>query len=229
MNKKLLNLIIFSAGSAAIGFILMKSFGAIAGAIVGLFVPAYLVKYHEDARQDKFSNQLIDAVLLISSCLRAGLSFNQAIEVLCQEMPDPIAGEFAIVLKSIRIGVPLDDAFADLTKRMPVEELKFLISAILVARETGGDLPSVLIKLVDTLRDRYKLKENIKTYTIQGKVQGFIMGAIPVVFYFVVKAQNPHHFDIMLSSATGKFLLALCVLFQVLAIVFIIKVSKVEI
>lgn len=229
MNKKLLNLLGFSLGAAAVGFILMKGFGAIAGAFIGLLIPAFLVKFTEDARRDKFSNQLIDAVLLISSCLKAGLSFNQAIEVLCQEMDDPIAGEFQVVLKAIRIGVPLEDAFSDLTKRMPIEELKFLISAILVSRETGGDLPSVLLKLVDTLRDRFRLKENIRTYTIQGKLQGVIMCAIPVVFVMVVNGQNPHHFDIMLNSATGKFLLALCVVLQILAVFFIIKFSKVEI
>jgi tight adherence protein B len=228
-NKKLIMFASTCIGAAVLGGIMMGKFGAIGGAAIGLFVPGFMSKYALEARRTKFNNQLVDAVTLLVSCLRAGLSLNQAIEILCQEMPAPLADEFKIVLKSIRIGVPLEEAFVELSSRVPLEELKFVISAVLVARETGGDLPSVLMKLVDTLRDRARLRENIATYTIQGKIQGFIMGFIPVGFVIMVLQQNPHHFDVMWEKDIGRLLMISSVVLTVLAWALVWKISKVEI
>lgn len=199
------------------------------GLVAGFLVPGILEKMRIANRNKKFFTQLMDGILLLVSCLKAGLSFTQAIEVLVEEMPDPISEEFQSVLKGLRIGITLEDAFEELYKRMPGEELKLVFSAILVARETGGDLPGVLTKLVDTLRDRNKLKENIATYTIQGRLQAVIMGCIPIVFVAVVLKQDPNHFDIMLENDLGRLMLLIAAVFQVLAIVFITKVSTIRI
>lgn len=228
-KKKLIFFVATCVIAAAAGGMLMGKFGIIMGAAIGLFIPGMMAKLTAENRKTKFNNQIIDAIMLIASCLKAGLSLTQAIEVLCQEMPSPIADEFKIVLKSLRIGVSLEDSLVDLAKRMPSEELKFVNSAILVARDTGGDLPTVLMKLINTLRDRARLRENIQTYTIQGKVQGIIMGIIPFAFVMIVLAQNPNHFDIMLQSNIGRFLIALCVVLQVAAIWVIMIMSKIEI
>jgi len=228
-NKKLMMFASTCVAAAVLGGIMMGKFGAIGGAVIGLFVPGFMTKYLYDARLNRFNSQLVDAVTLMTSCLRAGLSLNQAIEVLCQEMPSPFADEFKLVLKSIRIGVPIEEAFVELSKRMPLEELKFVISAILVARETGGDLPSVLMKLVDTLRDRARLRENIATYTVQGKIQGIIMGCIPIIFVVMVLQQDPHHFDIMWQKEVGRLLMIASGVLTVLAWIMVFKMSKVEV
>jgi len=144
-------------------------------------------------------------------------------------MPPPVSDEFSLVLREVEMGVSLDEALEHLDKRLNIEELKFVISAVLIAREIGGDLPSVLNKLMYTLRDRLRLKENIKTYTMQGSAQGYLISAIPIVFLFIVLRQNPHHFDIMFSSEIGKILLGAGVLLNTIGIFLIVKISKIKI
>lgn len=215
---------------AAVGFLVTSHpVGALLGVAIGLVVPGLLDKMRKAQRTHKFSAQLVDTIMMMISCLKAGLSFNQTIEVICREMPAPVSEEFSSILKALRIGVPLEDAFAELSTRMPGEELKLIFSAILVARETGGDLPRVLSKLADTLRDRNRLKENISTYTIQGRVQAVIMGVIPVVFVVVVLQQDPKHFEIMFTTEQGQFMLAIAGVLEVLALFFITKCSAVKI
>lgn len=227
--EKFMPLIFAGVGAVVIFIMLQNIMFAPVGAVVGFMIPAFIKRFKEAKRKDMFFKQLLDGILLMVSCLKAGLSFVQAIEVLVEEMPDPISEEFKIVLKGMRIGASLEDVFEELYTRMPGEELKLMFSSILVARQTGGDLPKVLTKLVDTLRDRNKLKENIATYTIQGRLQAVIMGCIPVVFVVVVLKQDPKHFDIMFASDLGRVLLLIAVVLQIVAVIVITKVSKIRI
>lgn len=221
---------IFATAGAVIAFIMLQQIMfAPVGAVIGFMIPAFLKRFQENKRKNLFLKQLLDGIMLMISCLKAGLSLTQAIEVLTQEMPDPIAAEFKEMLKGLRIGASIEDCFDALYMRMPSEELKLMFSSILVARQTGGDLPKVLTKLVDTLRDRNKLKENIETYTIQGRLQAVIMGCIPIVFVFVVLKQDPHHFDIMLENDIGRIMLLIAVVLQIVAIIVINKLSKIRI
>jgi tight adherence protein B len=230
LNDVVRQAVLFTVIFAAAGYVVFNGpAGLVIGAVAGLLFPAIKRRLDKAARLRKFHAQLIDGIALLTSCLKAGLSFTQAIEVLVQEMPDPIAEEFGVVLKSLRIGVPLNEALEQLYRRVPCEELTLLFSSILVARETGGDLPYVLSRLIDTLRDRNRLKENISTYTIQGRIQGVIMGGIPLVFCYVVLQQDKHHFDIMFQSEVGRLLIVVAFVLQIAAIFFIIKCSEVKI
>lgn len=222
--------LVFAVAGAVAAFIMGQSpMFAPVGAVVGFMIPAFLKRFKENKRKEMFLKQLLDGIMLMISCLKAGLSLTQAIEVLTEEMPDPIAEEFKDMLKGLRIGASFDDCFEQMYNRMPSEELKLMFSSILVARQTGGDLPKVLTKLVDTLRDRNKLKENIATYTIQGRLQAVIMGCIPIVFVFVVLKQDPHHFDIMLENDVGRIMLLIAVVLQIVAVIVINKLSKIRI
>ena len=214
---------------AVLGFMLFQFIGLAVGVTLSFFVGPMVINMKKQSWKTKFAQQLVDAVLLINSCLKAGLSLLQAIEMLCEDMPPPISQEFSLVIGECKMGSSLDQALDNLNRRMDIEELKFITSAILVARETGGDLPSVLSRLVDTLRDRARLVENIRTYTLQGRAQGIIMSVIPVFFVCIVLTQNRQHFDIMFTSDIGKFLLVLAGVLQVMAFIFIGKISKVKI
>ena len=214
---------------ATLGFVLFKFIGLAAGVALSFFIFPVMIRLKKQAWKAKFTHQLVDGVLLMNSCLKAGLSLIQAIEMLCDDMPAPISQEFSVVLGECKMGNSLDQALDNLNKRLDIEELKFITSAILVARETGGDLPSVLARLVDTLRDRARLKENIKTYTLQGRAQGMIMSIIPIFFVAIVLTQNRQHFDIMLSSDIGRVLLLAAGILQILAFISISMVCKIKI
>lgn len=229
-KKELIYKSVVPMAFAILGFVITKNLiGVVIGVALGLFLPAFMQKMKAEQRIKKFAKQIPDGIALISSCLKAGLSLTQSIEVLCNEMPDPISGEFENVLKSLRIGVSLNDAFYEMSQRINLEELKLVFTAVLVARDTGGDLPKVLTKLVDTLRDRRKLEENIATYTIQGKIQAGIMVLIPVGFVIIVLAQDKNHFDVMTNTDVGRMLLILAFVLQVVAFFAIIQVSKIKI
>jgi len=213
-----------------IGWFFLKSpVGLIGGFVFGLVMPFVVLRFLETRRRNKFASQLVDGIMLLSSSLRAGLSLLQSFEVLVEEMPPPISQEFGLVLRENKIGVPFEDSLISLNKRMNIEELELLVDSILVARETGGDLTKVFSRLTTTIRDRHKLKEKVKTLTIQGRLQGMIMSVLPFLFAWWVNKIDPHHFDVMLKTETGRFLLILAVVFQAVGIFLIRKFSTIKV
>lgn len=196
---------------------------------VGFILPASIIKLMEQQRKQKFLSQLVDGLMIISSALKGGLSLLQAIEVLVEEMAAPISQEFGLILRENKIGVTLEDSLKRLNARLKLEELGLLINSVLVARETGGDLTKVFSRLSTTLRDNYKLKENIRTLTLQGRLQGIIMSILPFVFVWWVLTFNRQHFDILLNTEQGRTLLFIAVVLQILGIFLIRKFSRIRI
>ncbi len=212
------------------GFIISRNIlVAVIGAVLGLALPLIVITQMEKARRNKFSQQLIDGLMVLSGSLRAGLSLLQSLEVLVEEMSGPIGQEFSLVVRENRMGVPLEVSLANLKKRVPIEELDMIVTAILVARETGGDLTETFSQLIFTIRERGKLLGRLKALTVQARLQGIIMGVLPIAFAFFVYSFNPHFFDIMLNNESGRFMLILAVILELLGVFFIHKFSKVDI
>ena len=212
------------------GFFFFKGIiGGLIGLVLGLILPNFFIKLWEKNRKEKFQAQLLDSLLILTGSLKAGLSLLQALEVLVEDMSAPISQEFGWVLKEIKMGMSLEQSLHRLNKRMPSEELSLLINSILVAEETGGDITKVFGRLATTVRDNRKLKDNIRTLTLQGRMQGIIMSILPVVFTWWVVAFNRQHFDIMLNTELGRMLLFVAAFLQILGIFLIYKFSKVSI
>jgi len=200
-----------------------------AGVVVGFLLPPFAIRFLQGWRKHKLKTQLLDTIMYLTSSLKGGLSFLQALEILVEEMPAPISQEFSLVLREHKMGVALEESLSRLSKRMRIEELDLMINSLLVAREMGGDLTRVLSRLSDTIRDNQKLKENIATLTMQGKIQGAIMSILPIIFVIWVLTFNKGHFDIMLSTEIGRSLLFLCAILQVIGMFLIHKFSKLRI
>ena len=213
-----------------LAFIFSQSFLiAIFGVVFGLFVPSLLLKIRAGQRRNKFNNQILDAIMVLSSSLKGGLSLLQALEVLTEEMPAPMSQEMGLVVRENKMGVSLEDCLVHLNKRMDMEELHLVVNSILVARETGGDLTKVLARLSITIRDNRKLKDSIKTLTLQGRLQGIIMSALPFLFVWWVLMFNRKHFDIMLNSQQGRVLLIVAVVLQLVGMILIKKFSTIKV
>ena len=213
-----------------LAFIFSQSFLiAIFGVVFGLFVPSLLLKIRAGQRRNKFNNQILDAIMVLSSSLKGGLSLLQALEVLAEEMPVPMSQEIGLVVRENKMGVSLEDCLVHLNKRMDMEELRLVVNSILVARETGGDLTKVLARLSITIRDNRKLKDSIKTLTLQGRLQGIIMSALPFLFVWWVLMFNRKHFDIMLNSQQGRVLLIIAVVLQIVGMILIKKFSTIKV
>ena len=213
-----------------VAFIFLKNFvfAIIAGAI-GLVIPTFILKMRVAKRKARFSDQLLDAINLLSSSLKGGLSLLQAVEVVVEEMPPPISQEFGLVVRENKMGITIEESLNRLYKRMQLEDLRLVINSVLVARETGGDLTKVFSRLSVTIRDNRKLQDNIKTLTLQGRMQAAIMSVLPFLFVGWVITVNKHHFDIMLKSDLGRMLLIVAVLLQLFGMFLIRKFSIIKI
>ena len=185
------------------------------GAGLGAVVPKLWIQHMRRQRAKKFHGQLVDALMLLSSCLRAGLSMMQAFNVVAEEMPAPISQEFGLVLKETRMGVGFDEAMEHFKQRAPSDDSQLFVTAILVARETGGDITAVFTRLVETLRERNKIRERIKTLTFMAKLQGIMMGLLPIIFVFVTYTMDRNHFGFFLKDDLGRVILAGIVVAQV--------------
>ncbi len=201
----------------------------IIGILIGVAIPNFILKARYKMRIRKFNDQLLDAINMLSSCIKGGLSLLQGMEVLVEEMPAPISQELGLVVRENRMGIPLEECLSRLDKRMGIDELSLVVNALMVARETGGELPKVFSRLTVTIRDNRKLRESIKTLTLQGRMQGVIMSFLPIAFVAWVLSVNKHHFDIMFSSDLGRMLLIIAVVLQVVGMLLIRIFSKIEI
>lgn len=198
-------------------------------AICGAFAPIWAVRLLDSKRRNKFVHQLIDGLMIMNSCLKGGLTLIQSFEVLAEEMSPPVSQEIALLNREIKVGVTLEEALIRLSERMPSEEMTLVSSAILVARETGGDLTRVFSKLIDTIRDRLKLKELVATLTLQARLQSIVISLLGPVFFVIVRKIKPDHFDIMLKDDLGRLFLLLAVVLQILGFILIVIFGKVEI
>ncbi|MDD5020508.1 MAG: type II secretion system F family protein, partial [Candidatus Omnitrophica bacterium] len=213
-----------------VGLAILKSLmGALAGLAVGFAIPALIVKNMIFARKARFAVQITDGLMILSSCLKGGLSLLQSIEALVEELPAPISQEFGLILRENKMGIPLEESFENLNKRMPSEELNLLTTAILVARETGGDITLLFGRLIDTIRVKSKLNENVKTLSMQGKIQGIVMSMLPIAFAILVVSFNPNYFDIMLSSPVGRGLMVYAAISECIGMYMIRMFSRINV
>ena len=212
-----------------VGFIFFpegkKLIGLVIGVVFGYLLPRMYVGHLIKARKQKFNDQLMDAIMIMSSSFRGGLSLVQAFESVVDEMPEPVKGEFGVVLGENKMGVSLDESLHRLYRRMPSPAMQQMITAILLARETGGNLPLIFTRIVNSTRERKKIEKNLETLTVQGKIQAVVMTGLPIFFFFTVTSSNPHFFDVMFNSPRGKQLMTLCVVLWIAGALSIWKIS----
>ncbi len=216
---------------AAAGFLLvpedsLRVVGLVLGFIGGLLFPKFYSGFLIKQRRKQFDFQLVDGLMIMSSSFRGGMSLVQSMEAVVEEMPDPIRHEFSIVLGENKMGVNLDEALNRLYKRMPSPGMQQMVSAILLSRETGGNLPVIFSRIVTTIRERRKIEDNLRVLTLQGKLQAFVMSGLPVGFFFLVQATNPKFFNVMTTTEMGKLLLAIAAGLWILGTFLIIKISS---
>ena len=218
----------FAFGAAGYFFLPeeMRGAGIVMGVIAGFLFPGMYIRVLQEKVRNKFADQLVDALMIMSSSFRGGLSLVQAIEAVVDEMPDPINREFGIVLGENKMGVSLDEALKHLYNRMPSSALQQMNTAILLARETGGNLPYVFSRIVSTIRENKKIRENLRTLTIQGKIQGVVMSLLPIGFVLLVYSANKRVFEHMFHSEIGQGMLVYACISEVIGAIMIWKISS---
>lgn len=156
-------------------------FSILIGAVVGFFAPRFYVRQQQNARIRKFDDQLGDMLNLMVNGLRAGYSTMQAMEAISRELPSPISDEFRRVVQEMQIGIPMEKAMENLLRRIPSDDLDFVVTAINVQREVGGNLSEILDTISFTIRERVRIKGEIRVMTANVRSSGAILSLIPLV------------------------------------------------
>lgn len=202
---------------------------AVLSGLCGCLLPLMWLRLRVQRRMKAFNSQLGDALILIANALRTGYSFLQAIEMVSREMLAPIAIEFGRLLKEMNLGVTTEDALNNLAKRVDSDDLELVITAVLIQRQVGGNLAEVLDNIAGTIRERVKIKGEIKTLTAQGRMSGLIIGMLPVVLTIVIYIVNPSYIELLFTHPAGKLMLAGAVVSQILGVLFIRRIVNIEV
>ena len=166
---------------------------AIIGAIIGFFIPRFYVKRQQVVRLNKFNDQLSDMLNLMVNGLRAGYSVMQALEAVSRELPVPISDEFHRVVQEMQIGISMEKALDNLLRRIPSDDLDFVITAINVQREVGGNLSEILDTISFTIRERVRIKGEIRVMTAQVRTSGTVLSLIPVFLTLALWFISPEY------------------------------------
>lgn len=166
---------------------------ALIGALLGAFAPRFYVKRQQAQRLQKFNDQLSDMLNLMVNGLRAGYSTMQAMEAISKELPSPINDEFRRVVQEMQIGIPMEKALDNLLRRIPSEDLDFVITAINVQREVGGNLSEILDTISFTIRERVRIKGEIRVMTAQVRTSGAVLSLIPVFLGLALWFVSPEY------------------------------------
>lgn len=173
---------------------------ALIGAILGIFAPRIYVKNQQKQRLKRFNDQLPDMLNLMVNGLRAGYSTTQAMEAISKELPPPINDEFRRVVQEMQIGIPMETALENLLRRIPSEDLDFVVTAINVQREVGGNLSEILDNISFTIRERIRIKGEVRVLTAQVRTSGTVLSLIPFGLTLILWFLNP---DYLLSVTKG--------------------------
>ena len=163
------------------------------GAIIGLFIPRFYVKRQQRVRLNKFNDQLSDMLSLMVNGLRAGYSTMQALEAVSRELPTPLSDEFHRVVQEMQIGIPMEKALDNLLRRIPSEDLDFVVTAINVQREVGGNLSEILDTISFTIRERVRIKGEIRVMTAQVRTSATVLSLIPVFLAMALWFVSPEY------------------------------------
>ena len=202
---------------------------AIVFAGLGLVVPRWVISWLRARRFRQINAQLGEALTLVSSSLRSGLSLPQGVELVVQEMEPPIAEEFAIVIKENRLGLAFDEALTNLAERVPTPDLDMVVTAIVTIRETGANLAEVFDVIAHTVRERKKVEGKIQAMTAEGMTQGMMMCAVPPVLIITFYFLDPTLVQPLFTTFLGILMLLIIIAMDAMGMWMILNTVKIDV
>lgn len=197
--------------------------------LVGGTIPMLWLLFRRKRRLKAFAAQLPDALELLARALRAGHSLGAGFDLVRSEMMAPISVEFGRVFEEHNLGIPLAEAIDNMTRRIPNLDLKFFATAVILQRQTGGDLGEILDKIGALIRDRFRIWGQIQALTGEGRLSGVVLLALPVVLFFTVYRLNPEYVMVLFRDPLGKKMLAGAIFMQMLGAYMIRKIVNIKV
>lgn len=226
-------LITMSVLFALIGFVVVKTLtfytylGLAAAPVFGL-MPYFFVRHARSRRMLLFEEQFPESIELIARALRAGHAFPTGLQMVADEIADPVGAEFKLVYDRQNFGMSLNDALKGLAERVPILDAKFFATAVLTQRETGGNLSEVLDNLAGVIRERFKVKRQVRVVTAHGRITGWILMALPPALALILCFVSPDHMKTMISDPLGVRMLAIGGTMQVVGSLIIRKLVNIR-
>lgn len=226
-TKKIQQLILQANSKTNFGTLIVSSFGlalvacfftymflpilavAMIAAGAAAYAPFIFLSIRRKSRIAAFNKALPDSIDMIARSLRAGHSMIASISIVAEHAVEPVGSEFAEVFRKQNFGLPIREALMELLERIPSQDMRVLATAILVQKDTGGNLAEILDRTVKVIRERLRIQGEIRTHTAQGRMTGWILCALPVVMLVLINMVNPGYSDVLFKEGTGRYLLYL--------------------
>jgi tight adherence protein B len=203
---------------------------AVVLAVIGLFVPPLVLRFRERRRLRRFNDQLGDTLILLSNALKAGYSFPQAMASIARSSTPPMAEEFARATREVQLGVTTDAALSHMVTRIRSDDLDLVVTAVQIQRVVGGNLAEILDNIAFTIRERIRIKGEIRTLTAQARASSFIITGLPIGLALILQAINPAYIKPLLSFAgPGPFILGACILSIAFAFYVMQRIANIEV
>jgi tight adherence protein B len=216
--------------------------GGLAASVLTIFIPIMIlaglvcaaipfihVWWKRKKRFDAFLEQLPDALDLISRALSAGHAFSESLHMVSIEMPNPVAGEFRKAYEEQNLGLSVKLALENLTQRIPLLDLKMCVTAILIQRETGGNLAEILEKVAYTIRERFRILGDLKTLTTSSRMSAWLLCALPIGVAVAVTVMNPEYMSVLWRDPRGHYLIAAALFMQITGMLIVRKILNIKI
>jgi tight adherence protein B len=196
--------------------------------IAGCLPVAYLMN-RRSSRMRVFEEQFPEALDLMSRALRAGHAFQTSLGMAADDMRPPVGPEFKKTFDQQNYGLPLRDALMQMADRVPLLDVRFFVTAVLIQRETGGNLAEILDNLAHVVRERFKIRRQVRVHTAHGRFTAFVLLALPAALGVALMFINPEHMDVLFKTRIGQMLLAAACVMQLTGFVWIRQVIKIEV
>jgi tight adherence protein B len=200
--------------------------------IFGLFAgaaPFGVISYLRQKRMRAFEERFPEALDLLGRAVRAGHAFTTGLEMIAKESPEPIASEFRTTFEEQNFGLPLRDALLNMTERIPSIDVRFFVTALLIQKETGGNLAEILDGLASVIRDRFRIYREVKVRTAQGRLTAGILIALPIFMMIILSTLNPTYMRVLYEDPKGPVILTVAGAMQVIGSVMLWKIIHIEV
>jgi len=192
-------------------------------------LPLFYIMHKRSERMRRFSEQFPDAIDMMTSALKAGHALGRAMQLVAMEAPDPIKTEFRKTFEEQNLGLPIRESLLNLADRIDNIDLKLFVTAVIIQRESGGNLTEILGKISKTIRARFALLGQIKVYTAQGRFTAWVLGLLPIVVGVVVYMLNPEYISFHFKDPVGRVLLGFAAVLQVIGLLIVRRIVKMKV
>ncbi len=202
---------------------------ALGAGVAGMALPFMWLAFRRSSRLKKFEEQFPEALDLLSRAIRAGHAFQSAMGMVADELPPPVGVEFKKTFDRQNFGLPLNDTMNEMADRVPILDVRFFVTAVAIQRETGGNLSEILDNLAHVVRERFKIRRQVRVHTAHGRFTGYVLLALPAALAVALTFISPDHMKLLFEDRMGQMMVMGAIVMQTIGFIWIRQVIKIEV